>query len=322
MRTATLRALAIGLGVLLQGLSLTGAGAAPTPKIRVGTTPTDIAAQLFYAEDLGLFKKAGLDVTVTVVSKGAVVSSAVLGGTFDIGQANVPTLANAHEKGLPFVIVAPAGLYTDKAPTGVCAVAKNSPIKSAKDLTGKTIGVNTLFDIAQVGVDAWLEKNGVEPSAVKFVEVPISDLTRALAAGRIDAAVLVDPFLQEALDAGQARVLAKCFDAIAPRFLIGTFFSTLDYTKTHPDIIEKFATVMADTARWANAHHGESAKILEKWTKAHVLPGMTRAVYADHLNAADVQPLIDASARAGALKASFPATDLFAPGVGGRTSRD
>jgi NitT/TauT family transport system substrate-binding protein len=316
MQKVPIYCLAFGLVALFQTLSTTGAGAAPMPVVRIATTPTDIAAQLFYAQDLGLFKKAGLDVTITVVSRGAAVSSAVMGDTFDIGQSNIPTLASAHERGIPFVIVAPAGLYTDKAPTGVCAVATNSPIKGAKDLVGKTFGVTGLFDIAQVGADAWLLQNGVDPSSVKYVEIPLPDMALALDARRIDAAVLVDPFLQRAIDAGQARVLAKCFDAISPKFLIGAFFSTADYAKAHPDIVSKFGGVMAEAARWANSHQSESAKILEAWTKVRVLPGMTRAVYADRLTAAEVQPLIDAAARARAIKTSFPAVDLFAAGVG------
>ena len=318
MNRASVRAWVVGFATLLPVLTIAGAGTAQTPvTVRVATTPVDIGAQPLYAEDLGLFKKAGLDVTVSIISNGAAVSAAVLGGTFDIAQSNVPTLATAHEKGLPFVIVAPAGLYSSKAPTSVCGVAKNSPIKSAKDLAGKTIGVTGLLNITQVAANAWLEKNGVDTSGIKYVEVPFSGIAPALEAGRLDAGVLVDPFLQQALNSGQARVLANCYDAIAPTFLIGAFFSTSDYAKAHPDIVKKFVAVMAEAARWANTHQRESAQILEKWTKGHVLPGMARVVYADRLSVAQVQPIIDASARAKALKASFPATELFAPGVGG-----
>jgi NitT/TauT family transport system substrate-binding protein len=313
-----------GFGVLTAGmvllpLLLAGSVTAQTPEvIRVATTPVDIGAQPLYAQDLGLFKKAGLEATVSLVSNGAAVSAAVMGGTFDVAQSNVPTLATAHEKGLPFVIVAPAGLYSSKAPTSVCGVAKNSPVKTAKDLNGKTVGVTGLLNITQVAASAWLDKNGADVSSIKFVEIPFSGMAPALVAGRIDAGVLVDPDLQEALDTGHARVLSKCYDAVAPQFLVGAFFSTSDYAKGHPEVIRKFVGVMAEAARWANAHQRESAQILEKWTKVHATPDMARVTYAERLSAAQVQPIIDASARYKALKATFPATDLFAPGVGGR----
>jgi len=310
----------IAFAILLLATLLTAAnGTAQTPDvIRVATTPVDIGAQPFYAQELGLFKKAGLDATVSTISNGAAVSAAVMGGTFDIAQSNVPTLATAHERGLPFVIVAPAGLYSSKAPTSICGVAKNSTIKTAKDLNGKTFGVTGLLNITQVAASAWLDKNGADVSSIKFVEIPFSGMAPAIVAGRIDAGVLVDPDLQEALDSGQARVLAKCYDAVAPQFLVGAFFSTADYAKAHPETIKKFVTVMAEAARWANSHQRESAQILEKWTKVHATPEMARVVYAERLNVAQVQPIIDASARYKALKATFPATDLFAPGVVGR----
>jgi NitT/TauT family transport system substrate-binding protein len=174
-----------------------------------------------------------------------------------------------------------------------------------------------LLNITQVAVNAWLEKNGADTSSVKYVEIPFSGMAPALDAGRIDMGVLVDPDLQEALDAGQTRVLARCYDAVAPTFLVGAFFSTSDYAKAHPDVIRKFVAVMAEAATWANTHQRESAQILEKWTKIHASPDMARVVYADRLSVAQVQPIIDASARAKALKATFPATELFAPGVGG-----
>jgi hypothetical protein len=76
--------------------------------------------------------------------------------------------------------------------------------------------------------------------------------------------------------------------------------------------VRKFASVMEQTARWANAHQGESAKILEQYTKVHLGPQVARAVYAERLSTRDIQPVIDASAKFGAISASFPAAELLA----------
>lgn len=318
MRRATLRFGFVGATVLLSMLLVGRSGTAQTRMdIHIAVSPVDTGAQPLYAQELGLFKKAGLDVTITSLFNSGATVSGVAAGTFDIAEATVLGLAVAHAKGLPFVIIAPAAIYSTKAPTSLCAVAKNSPIKTAKDLNGKTIGVSDLLGLGQVAAHAWLEKNGADTSSVKFVEIPFSSLAPALVAGRIDAGVLVDPNLQVALNAGQARVLAKCYDAIAPEFLNAAFFTTSDYAKSHPDVIRRFVTVMAETARWANAHQPESAQILEKWTRIPATPGMVRAVYSDRLRAAQVQPVIDALVQAKEIGAPFRATDLFAPGAGG-----
>ena len=284
--------------------------------IHIAAPPIDVSALPFYAKELGFFKAAGLDATVTIARNGAASIASMLGGTFDVVSSNLVVGAAAHEKGLALVMVAPGSDYSSKAPTTACAVATNSPVESAKELDGKTIGLPDLFGLPRIGISAWLEQNGADLSSVKLVELPFSSIVPALVAGRIDAAVLVNPNLQQALDAGKVRVLSDCFDAIAPRFSVSEFWSTAGYVKAHPQTVKKFAAVMAQTARWANTHRRESAQILERWTKVKVTPDMARAVYAERVSAADVQPMIDLAARYHLIKAPFPAAELFAPGLG------
>ena len=80
----------------------------------------------------------------------------------------------------------------------------------------------------------------------------------------------------------------------------------------HPDAAKKFVAVMQQTARWANAHHAESLQILRDVSKADFPSTMHRATYGESLDPALFQPVIDNSAKYGALTASFPATELFA----------
>src|SRR5665213_1870616 len=106
--------------------------------LKVATTPTDIGAQLFYATDMGFFKAAGIEANTQVISNGAAITSAVLGGAIDVAQSNIVSLALAHQRGLDIVVIAPAGIYSSKEPTSALVVAKSSTYKTAKDLNGKT----------------------------------------------------------------------------------------------------------------------------------------------------------------------------------------
>ena len=74
---------------------------------------------------------------------------------------------------------------------------------------------------------------------------------------------------------------------------------------------------MRQTAQWANkpANAKQSAAILEKYTKIHVSPSMKRTIYAERLNTADIQPLVDAAAKYKSIKNTFPAADLIATGT-------
>ncbi|HVA34197.1 MAG TPA: ABC transporter substrate-binding protein, partial [Candidatus Baltobacteraceae bacterium] len=119
----------------LIGLSLATAGqpagAQTLVKLQVATTPNDSGAEVYYAQDMGFFKKAGFDVTITTLNNGGIISAGVAAGTFDVAQAAVSSVASAHERGVNFVIIAPAALWTSDRPTSALIVAKNSPITNA-----------------------------------------------------------------------------------------------------------------------------------------------------------------------------------------------
>jgi NitT/TauT family transport system substrate-binding protein len=279
--------------------------------LHVATTPIDLGAQVLYAKDRGYFAKAGLDVDVQLISSGAAIASAVAGGALDIAQANLVSLAAAHERGLPFVIVAPAGLYTSTAPTTHMLVAKNASFKSGKDLDGKTIAVNGILNISQIGGMAWIEATGGDLSTVHFIEMPFPQMGAALEAGRIDAAVVAEPEASAAMAATGARIIGEPYTAIAKRFLIGAWFATSSWAKAHPDAVKRFVEAVDAAGTWANAHHAESAKILETYTKITLGPNAPRTTYTTKLDAKEITPLLDAAAKYKAIKAPISASDLL-----------
>jgi NitT/TauT family transport system substrate-binding protein len=288
-----------------------GTRADDLPTIHIGTTPIDAGAEPYYAQAMGFFKAAGINVEIQPMANGAVLSAAVASGALDIAQSNVVSLSSAHERGIPFVIVAPASLYTYKQPQSALVVAANSPLKTAKDMNGKTIAVNGLKTISQLGPDAWIDSNGGDLSTVKFIELPFGAMEQALTGGRVDAALISEPNLTEARQHG-LRVLNNVYDSIAPDFLIGSWFTTATWAKAHPDLVKKYIAVMAQTARWANTHHAESAKILEAETKTPVTANTSRVIFGETINLTQIQTLIDACAKYGIIKTRFPASDIVA----------
>lgn len=252
--------------------------------VRVGSSTIDLYAEAFYAQELGLFKKEGLDVTITTMKNAGAVAPAVLGGAIDIGVGDPVQIAEAYTENVPLSIIAGGGLYSSNAAATVLCVAKNSPLRTVKDLAGKTISVPTLSDTAQVGVLTWLEQNGVDPASVKFVEVGNPVAGAAVASGRVDAAMIPEPFRTTAM-ASEVRVFAKPFDAIGTTFFIGVWYGKKDWVAAHPGIAQKFARAIYAAGRWANAHHMESAEILAKHSKTNlaVLQKMQRAPYAESM---------------------------------------
>lgn len=281
------------------------------PTLRIATALIDGGAGAYYALDGGFFKRAGIAAEVTAIQNGGEIVSAVVSGSYDIGLVSISAGALAHERGLDVVLIAPGPMWSSKVNMTALVVARDAPYHTAKDLNGKTIGLNALANVTNVGTDAWLDKNGGDASSVKFLELPFSAMAGAVAARRVDAALLSQPFLDTALADASVRIIGVPYNAIAPEFMISAWFCSVAFARAHPDAIAKFAAAIVETNQWANRNHAATALILEKYTKIPVPPNMLRAVFAERLDAGLVQPVIDASARYNLLKASFPASDML-----------
>src|ERR1700722_1884847 len=105
-------ALALPAAVLVCTASAPPAVAAPEPAIAInlGIQPGDATAEGFYAQDMGFFKDAGLDVKLTFLLNGPALTSALASGALDLAVASVGVVATGHEHGLPLKYVAPGAM--------------------------------------------------------------------------------------------------------------------------------------------------------------------------------------------------------------------
>ena len=286
---------------------------AQTPQpLRIESIPFDAGAQAFYARDLGLFAKLGIDATVLPAGNGPAIAAAVASGAIDIGFSNALSIETAFKKGLPFVFIATSAIYSSAAPTSVLMVPKDSPVRVAKDLNGKTIAVNGLKNIAEYAPAYWIDKNGGDSSTVKFIELKPAETPAALEAHRIDAAFVAEPQITQAKVA--SRVLAKPYDLLGDGFMIAGFFTTRQWADGHRDLVKKFQTAMRETAIWADnkANTDTSADMLAKITKLDpaLVRSSVRAKFGLELSPAAIQPTIELAAHYKLLE-PFPASELI-----------
>jgi NitT/TauT family transport system substrate-binding protein len=279
--------------------------------INVGTIPLEANATLFYAEQLGYFRDAGIDVHITPLNGGPTVAAAVVSGSLDVGVANVATIAQAHDRGLPFKFIAPGALATPTSMTNVIMVAKDSPIRTAADLNGKTIAINALKDLQQISVSSWIDKHGGDSKTIKFIEFPVSQMGTAVATHRVDAAKGDEPFITAAKS--EVRILGNVMDGIAPRFMIIGWFSTDQWIKDHPDLAARFAVAIGRASVWANTHDRESLAIVLQHAKIdpQIAADMARSRFGPSLDPALMQPVLDAALKYGVLDRPVSANDLI-----------
>lgn len=285
--------------------------AADPATLNLAIIPSESAAEAYYAQDLGYFKAAGLNVVITGFPGSPPIIAAVSSGAADIGNSVVGSAVAARSRGIPVKFFAPAGLYLATAPTARLVGLKGTTIKTGADLAGKTVAVTGLADLTYFATKQWVEMTGGNPNSIKFIELPEPEMVPALQQHRIDAGVLIEPFIAAGGD--EIGSIATIDDDVAKRFLATGWFASESWLAAHPDLALKFAAVMKQTAEWANKHHAESAAILLKYTKVtpDVVARMQRATYASVLEASDLQPVIENAAKYGSFPRPVTAAELM-----------
>lgn len=284
-----------------------------TTVIRVSGSLNDATTPLLYADRAHLFERAGLKVDVQRFTTGASIATAVAGGTLDIGAFNMFGLVLAHAKGLPFSLIAPGTVYHSDAPDGGLLVSANSPLRSAKDFTGKTIGALSLQDLSTFAVESWLDQNGGDSRSVHFVEIPPPLVMPAIEQGRVDAASASEPVFGEAVATGRYRVAAYSMTAIAPRWQATAWYANTDWIEKHRALVRRFVQVMHEANVYAQGHPAETLPLIASYLGVDVssIAKIRRSTHAEYLNPGEIQPVIDVAVRYKAIPAPFRAQELI-----------
>src|SRR5579875_2550437 len=240
-----------------------------------------------------------------------------IAGALDFGVTNSGSLALGHERGLPIALVACVALFTQASPLCHFVVGKRSGIRSAQDLSGRTVATSGLKDMLHISTLAWIDSKGGDSKSVNFVEIPFPQMAAAVLARRVDGATIVEPFYTRSRD--ELEQIGLNYVAVND----GRPFQTLGLVANTRWLSENGATavkiseVVHAAARWANRNHDEAAKLLADFTQTDpsVVRAYPRVVFAERNSPEYVQPVIDMMARYGALRRRFAAADVFAAGL-------
>jgi NitT/TauT family transport system substrate-binding protein len=274
---------------------------------------TDATSLPIYGQGSGIFKKYGLTTEVSSFNGGGAIIAAIAGGSLDVGFSNLVSAASAVQRGIPVFIITPATIYEAKDRSDNLLVkAKGSKLRTGADLTGKTVAVTTLGGGLQLSAVTWIDKNGGDSKSVHFVELPNSEMAAALKQGRIEAAMLAEPVLSQVKD--QVDVLGDAFGAVGGRYTQAVFVASKPWATANPDVAHRFVQAMVETARWANTHHADTAKIIAPMIGVDPasMASQPRSVYGDVLTAPLLQPVLDTAYHYGQLKTPMDAKQIVA----------
>ncbi len=208
-------ALVMVLGVSACAPSTTSSSAPPAPpstsvtpaKVRIGTLPTEDSLPLWVAQQEGLFKAAGLDVTIVSFQSAAERDAAFTAGAVDGFMGDMVAAASLRAGGIPVkVVTIMLGATPAQGRFGI-AVKPKSTVTTLTQLAGVPIGTSS-DTIQEYVLDKQMEAAGVPASRIKKQEVDkVPVRFQLLMSGKLEAAALPEPFLSLAEKSG-ARVVA------------------------------------------------------------------------------------------------------------------
>lgn len=131
-------------------------------------------------------------------------------------------------------------------------VLEDSPIRSARDLINKKVGMNTLGAHHEFLTREWLAKEGLSNDEIKTVAltvVPPVNTEQALRDGQIEVAALNGIYRETALERGGIRPLFTD-KSLFGAFSYGSYVLRKDYVADNPEASADFVQGTARAIRW------------------------------------------------------------------------
>jgi len=167
------------------------------------------------AKDKGLFEKEGLKPEITIYRGGGETFEAIAAGSADLGTVAVPLVATSRKRGVLTKIVGGVG---DEWSGWILGVKADSPVKSARELDGKKVGITS----AGSGTDTlalWAQSE----HKVTFQRIGVGGggLVPNLLNNNLAAAVIYSPLSYQVVSEGKVRVLIDFATAMPPNQIGG-----------------------------------------------------------------------------------------------------
>ena len=265
----------------LGALVLTAGVAAAKVTIAVGGAGCLCYLPTVLAEQLGEFKKAGVEVELINFKGGSQALTAVIGGSADVVSGYFDHCVNLAAKNQALE----AFVVYDRYPGFALVVSpKNSgAIKSVKDLAGKKVGVSAPGSSTDFFLKYMLAKNGVDPNSVGVVGIGLeATAVAAMEQGSVDAAIMLDPAItllqgknKDLKILSDTRTQHDTMEVFGGEYPGGALYTRSDWIAKHEKETQALTNAIVATLKWLHSHTPE--EIMAKMPEN--LVGPDKALY-------------------------------------------
>lgn len=266
--------------------------------IRLALNNTTDSLAVVVAQKQGFFKKHGITVKTTTLADISLIPG-LLGKQYDVGFTVAPILIRAKASGLPVVMI--AGNNGDSPTDSPVQIYVRKGVTNVKQLAGKRVGTPTLTGNLNIATKAWLSSNGVDPTGVKFVQVPTPNMIDQLKAGQIDAGEVIYPFINLAKKAG-FTTLGDPERVLSDGYVGGTYWSASEsWAKKNPSGVANFRAALDEADKWIAANKDAAYTEASEYTKVPVEQAKASPLgeYTTEVSAADLKIWGDAMKKFG-----------------------
>ncbi|MGO4416992.1 NMT1/THI5 like [Cupriavidus sp. OV038] len=291
---------------LLTGLALAQppTAMAQTPartKVRVASVVSAAWLPLWIAKDKGMFTAHGLDVDITTVQNVSTVVGA-LGRQFEVSGCTPIDIIKARLRKLDVVGIAGNTQELTANQQMQLVTRADGPIQNLADLKGQVVATPSLNGVIHIATLNALRQRGVDPKDVRFQEMAFANMGDQLAAGRVAAAEIVEPYASVSMKVG-VRTLGNPMLGVADPVILTCWMANGQWARDHRAAVTAWRAALNDAIQYIQKNDQASRAVLAKWTRLpDAVAGSVRLpAYTTRLGDAEIDTWIQTSFAVGAI---------------------
>ncbi|MGW4063140.1 ABC transporter substrate-binding protein [Amycolatopsis sp. NPDC004747] len=286
---------------------------APPVSVRVGVLPFVDVAAFYRSVDQGYFRKVGLNVQVVTVASGPEAVRGLETGKLDLAFSSYPGMFMAQANhAADLKIIAPA--YTAKPGHLMLVGAPNRSFVRPDQAAHKRIGVTSRGSISDLLAISEMRQAGGDPASVTWVTMDMRAMVPAMQRGELDGAVVAEPFVTTADEAGAVKLLDLGLDLNFEIAMSGWVVPARS-AANRPDVIDAFQRALRNGVGDVQ-NRDVREQVFQQYlgVDAQTAREIRVGSFPAHLDLGDLQRVADLMLEQKMLSAPFNAATMLLPG--------